>query len=147
MEAHACNLGSWESWGRRINSKLAWLHSESLSQIEQLIKQEIYTQSPELVSMFLKGREQSSELWQSSHMHAERKMQKVKEVSMANFWRGEEACAPSVLWHTREDQNQEQPLNSVTEVSIGRINGRAETDIGIAASKRQAIVLQIVSKK
>lgn len=52
-----------------------------------------------------------------------------------------------LLWHTREDQNQEQPLNSVTEVSIGRINGRAETDIGIAASKRQAIVLQIVSKK
>lgn len=49
--------------------------------------------------------------------------------------------------HTREDQNPEQPLNSVTEVSIGRINGRAETNTGIAAAKRQVIVLQIVSKK
>lgn len=52
-----------------------------------------------------------------------------------------------MLWHTKEDQNPEPPLNSVTEVlSIGRINGRAEINIGIAVSKRQAIVLQIVSK-
>lgn len=40
-----------------------------------------------------------------------------------------------MLWHTREDQNPEPPLNSVTEVSIGRINGRAEINIGIAASE------------
>lgn len=52
-----------------------------------------------------------------------------------------------MLWHTREDQNPEAPLNSVTEVSIGRINGRAEINIGIAASERQAILLQIVILK
>lgn len=94
--------------------------------------------------MFLKGRDQSSELWQSSHMHAERKN---AEGQRGEFLTMRRSVCPKCAVHTREDQNPEQPLNSMTEESIGRINGRAETNIGIAASKRQAIVLQITSKK
>lgn len=33
-----------------------------------------------------------------------------------------------MLWHTKEDRNPEEPLNSVTGVSIDRTNGRAEVN-------------------